>query len=247
MKPLTRHAALLSLGVALLLFVNPADAQSSNPDKWTFEIAPLSVWAVKLGGTMTMQGPRGPFVTDFAEAFDSSEAVFSVHFEAKSGAWILFGDVSRLDGSGRQPVADPPIEPAQVDFEQTLIELGAAYHIGSSTSFVFGTRYASVDPRTKLPCGIVLNPSHSWTDVFAGLMWRPHISERWVFLGRVDLGAGSSDLAINAAAIFDVKLGRAVALMFGYRYLDMDFEHRKFGFGYDASQRGPMAALRFFW
>jgi hypothetical protein len=237
--------------VTLVLLVAGASSVSAQgSDEWEFQLAPLYLWAVDLGGTMTVMGEEAPFEVKFADAAENLEATFTVHFEASKGKWGFLADVSWLDLGGEVPLPAPlpQTDPVVgIDFQQTMVEVGAFYRFAAETSIVFGARYSSLDPKVTLPTEAVIDPSQSWTDAFVGLMWRPRISNRWSFSGRLDIGTGGSDVTVNAAAIFDWRIGRFTALMFGYRYLDTDYEDSGAGFAYDASQQGPLAALRFFW
>jgi hypothetical protein len=233
----------MTIGV-LALGATSAGAQGS--DAWEFQIAPLYLWAVDLGGTMTVMQNDIPFEVKFADAAENLEATFTVHFEAWKGDWGLLADVSWLDLGGEMPIPETELA-AEIGFKQTMLELGGFYRFAQNVSIVFGARYTSLDPKITLPMDMVIDPSQSWTDGFAGLVWRPQLSNRWTFSGRLDLGAGGSNLTVNASAIFDYRLGRFIALSFGYRHLDTDYEDSGAGFAYDASQSGPLGALRFFW
>ena len=234
----------------LLLAAGASSVSAQSSDEWEFQLAPLYLWAVNMGGSMTVMGEETPFEVQFADAADNLEATFTVHFEAWKGNWGLLADVSWLDLGGEipLPLPLPETEPVvKIEFQQTMVELGAFYRFATSTSIVFGARYTSLDPKVTLPMEEVIDPSQSWTDAFLGLVWRPQISKRWTFAGRFDIATGGSDVTYNASAILDWQIGRFLALDFGYRYLDTDYEDSGAGFAYDATQQGPLVALRFFW
>jgi hypothetical protein len=235
---------ILTIGV-LVLGATSVGAQGS--DDWEFHIAPLYLWAVDLGGTMTVKGVEQPFEVKFADAFENLEATFTIHFEAWKGDWGLLADLSWLDLGGDLTLPGPLGATVRIDFEQILAELAVGYRFAPDFAVIVGARYASLDPTISLPLEIVLDPSPSWTDAIAGVLWRPSLSERWTFVGRFDIGAGSSDLVWNAAGYVDYRLGRFVALFFGYRHLDYDYKDEGAEFAYDASQSGPFGAFRFFW
>jgi len=224
----------------------PAGAQSSS-DEWEFQIAPLYLWAVDMGGTMTVREQAVPVDIAFSDAFDKLEAAFTVHFEAWKGDWGLLADVNWLDIGGEQTLPGPLGGSVKVDLQQYLIELAGGYQFDDASFVIAGVRYAALDPKVTLPMGNVVDPDQSWVDGFVGLMWRPQLSKRWSFTGRFDIGGGSSDLVWNAMAAFDVAFSRHAAFLLGYRYLDYDYTDEDEGFGYDVSQQGPFAALRFFW
>lgn len=239
----TQTVTLITL-VTIGLCAAPISAQES--DEWEFRIAPLYLWAVSMEGSMTVMYEEVPFEVKFADAAENLEATFTVHFEAWKGDWGLFADVSWLDLGGEVEGPAPDVV-AQIEFAQTAVELGGGYEFATNTSFIFGVRYTSIDPKITLPMEVVFDQSQSWTDVFGGLLWRPRISKRFTFSGRLDAGVGGSNLTVNAAAILDWQVGRFTAVMFGYRYLDTDYEDTTAGFAYDATQHGPLVALRFFW
>lgn len=224
----------------------PAGARSQS-DEWRFEIAPLYLWAVDMGGTMTVGGRNVPLDISFSDAFDNLEAVFTVHFEAWKCDWGLLADVNWLDIGGEQMLPGPIGAEVKVDIQQTLIELAGGYEFDDDSFIIGGARYAALDPKVTLPMDDVIDPDQSWIDAFVGVMWRPQLSRRWAFSGRFDIGGGSSDLVWNLSGMFDVAFSRHVVLVFGYRYLDYDYQDEDEGFGYDVSQKGPLAALRFSW
>lgn len=247
MKRIEKVSVLLAL---LMLAAGASSVSAQGSDEWKFQLAPLYLWAVDMGGTMTVMGEETPFEVKFADAAENLEATFTVHFEAWKGDWGFLADVSWLDLGGEVPLPAPMPEADPVvgiDFQQTMVELGAFYRFTTATSIVFGARYTSIDPKITLPMEVVIDPSQSWTDAFVGLVWRPRISQRWAFSGRFDIATGGSDVTYNASAILDWQIGRFLALDFGYRYLDTDYEDSGAGFAYDATQQGPLVALRFFW
>ena len=112
---------------------------------------------------------------------------------------------------------------------------------------IAGVRHFKLDPQVTFQILPDLDPTESWTDLFAGVMWRPKLGNRWTFSGRLDIGAGGSDLVWNAAGVLDYRLGSWAAIIFGYRHLDYDYKNQKTGITCDASMSGPLAAFRFFW
>jgi len=213
-------AILVAVGVAA-----SADAQGQS-DEWQFQIAPLYLWAVNIDGTMTVRDRfEQDFGVDFSDAFDNLETAFTVHFEASKGRWGLLADASYLNLAGSQDI-DTPGGTADVGVENLILEGAAGYS------------FADIAPEIRV--------TDSWTDLFAGVMWRPKLGERWTFSGRFDIGAGGSDLVWNAHAIIDYRLAKWAAILGGYRHLDYDYKSDA-GIKYDMSMSGPVAAFRFFW
>jgi hypothetical protein len=112
-----------------------AAAKAQTRDEWEFQLAPLYLWAVDLGGEMTMNAQDVPFEVKLSDAVDNLEMAFTVHFEAWKGDWGLLADLNYLD-LGSDVTVPPPgsVSFARVELLQTMIELGAGYRFAPSTS-----------------------------------------------------------------------------------------------------------------
>ncbi len=237
--------------LAILMFAATApvaEAQSSS-DEWQFQIAPLYLWAVNIDGTMTIRDRVDQdFSVNFSDAFDNLEAAFTVHFEAGKGRWGLMADVSRLNLSGSQAIQTPG-ETADIDIENLILEGGGGYRFAETWWVIAGVRYFKLETDIGFQLDIApeISVNESWTDLYAGLLWRPELGKRWTFSGRFDVGAGGSDLVWNASAILDFQIGKWAAILGGYRHLDYDYKNNDTGIKYDMSMSGPVVALRFFW
>ncbi|MCP4403398.1 MAG: hypothetical protein GY801_39585, partial [bacterium] len=58
-------------------------------DEWTFSWAPMYLWAVDLGGDMTVKGMEMPIDVEFSDAVENLQMVFTSHFEARKNMWAL--------------------------------------------------------------------------------------------------------------------------------------------------------------
>ena len=237
-----------ALALMLVGTSSVVDAQSQS-DEWQFQIAPLYLWAMSIDGTMNFRDRfEQDFSVDFKDAFDNLEAAFTVHFEAEKGRWGLIADMSRLNVAGSLAIPTPG-GVADLDVENLILEGAARYSFAEHWWVVAGVRYFSLDTGIGFQADIApeINVSESWADLFAGLLWRPKLGERWTFAGRFDIGAGGSDLVWNAEAIIDFQIGKWVAILAGYRHLDFDYKNNDNGVKYDMSMSGPVVAFRFFW
>jgi hypothetical protein len=236
-------AILVSAGAAA-----PVDAQSQS-DEWQFQIAPLYLWAMSIDGTMTVRDRfEQDFSVDFSDAFDNLESAFTVHFEAEKGRWGVIADLSRLDIAGSQEIPTPG-GAANIDVKNIILEGAGRYSFAEHWWVVAGVRYFSLDTGLGFELDIApeIDVNESWSDLFAGLIWRPELGKRWTFSGRFDVGAGGSDLVWNAEAIIDFQIGNWIAILGGYRHLDFEYTNNSSGIKYDMSMSGPVVAFRFFW
>jgi len=226
----------------------PVSAQTAS-DTWEFQIAPLYLWATSIDGTMTLRGRLDQdFGVDFKDAFDNLETAFTVHFEAGKGRWGLMADAMYLDLSGAEEISAPGGE-ADIGVENLLLEGAAGYSFAESWWIIAGVRYFSFDSDIGFELDIApeIEVDESWTDLFAGLLWRPKLGERWKFSGRFDIGAGGSNLVWNAVGVIDYRLGKWASVFAGYRYLDYDYDNQDNGVELDMSLGGPLVGLNFFW
>ncbi len=226
----------------------PVGAQDQS-DEWQFQIAPFYLWAADINGTMTVRDRLdNDFEVDFKDAFSNLEIGFTVHFEARKDRWGLLADAFYLNVAGSQDI-DTPGQTADVEVENLILEGAGGYEFADTWWVIAGVRYFRLDSDIGFQLQIApdIEVAESWTDFFAGVMWRPQLGKRWTFSGRFDIGAGGSDLVWNAAALVDYRLGKWAAVFAGYRHLDYDYENENAGIKYDMSMSGPLAAFRFFW
>ncbi len=226
----------------------PVSAQTAS-DTWEFEIAPLYLWATSIDGTMTLRGRLDQdFGVDFKDAFENLETAFTVHFEAGKGRWGLMADAMYLDLSGAQAIPTPGGE-ADIGVENLLVEGAAGYSFAESWWVIAGVRYFSFDSDIGFQLDIApeIEVDESWTDLFAGLLWRPRLGDRWTLSGRFDIGAGGSNLVWNAVGVIDYRLGKWASVFAGYRYLDYDYDNQDNGVELDMSLGGPLVGFNFFW
>jgi hypothetical protein len=230
-----------------ILAAAPARSQSGGGDEWQFQIAPLYLWAMNLDGTMQLGGgPEGAFEVNFKDAFDNLETAFTVHFEASKGRWGLLADVSYLNLKGDQPIPGPG-ETAEVRVKNLIFEAAGGYELANRFWIIAGLRYFKLDPTVTFQLHPEIDVSTSWTDGFAGVIWRPKLGDRWTFFTRFDIGAGGSDLVWNASAVIDYRLATWAAVFAGYRHMDYDYSSNDSVLKYDVAMSGPVAAFRFFW
>lgn len=241
----------MCIAVAVLMLlgtVSAAEAQSGS-DEWQFQIAPLYLWAISIDGSMNFRDRfEQDFAVDFSDAFDNLESAFTVHFEANKGRWGFMADVNTMTLAGSQAINTPGGQ-ADIDIENLILEGAAGYSFAESWWVIAGVRYFKLDSDITFQLDIApeIEVGESATDLFAGLMWRPKLGERWTFAARFDAGAGNSDLVWNAEAIIDFQIGKWAAILVGYRHLDYDYKNNNSGIELDMSLSGPAAAFRFFW
>ena len=109
------------------------------------------------------------------------------------------------------------------------------------------TATAGVPPPPLFPPdGVNVAGGDDWTDFMFGGRWAPRIGNKWWLILRADYATGDSD-TLNLAGNFMWRFGRSTSLVFGWRYMDLDYTS---GSGLDRRAMdvqfsGPVAAINF--
>jgi opacity protein-like surface antigen len=80
-------------------------------------------------------------------------------------------------------------------------------------------------------------------DAVGGLRGKMALSKKMFLTGKFDLGGGGSKFTWQVFGGGGYNLNEKIALIFGYRVLDVDYD--KNNFVYDMNQRGPIFGLGF--
>jgi len=242
-----------SLFAVLLGSAAPAMA-GSDGDKWNYSLAPLFLWGMGIEGTTSIGPVSAPLDIQFKDALDNLDGVFTIHFEAQKRDLTLFAEYQYVNLGPEAQLPNGSV--VNVTFKNTMAELGAGYRVVDGDVHDFellgGGRYTKQDLTAR---GIPLPPlnsisnKESWWDVFLGGRWTARLSERWKFVGRVDLGTGGSDMTSNLSGFFDYRFRDWGSVFIGYRYMDFDYEDGTGvnRYAYDATQEGPLAGLAIHW
>lgn len=247
-KKLLRYAT-LTLGVATLaLAAQPAEASG-----WDYDLG-IYLWALGMDGSMTVRGVDADVDIGFSDIVDNLEMAFSTHFEAnkRESNWAWFFDLywAALGNDIERPQG-------KFDMDMAYVEAAGAYNTGRDFQLFAGVRYVSMDlelnfdPQIPLPPQIPtrVDGNQSWTDLMLGGRLKKDLGKRWRFWGRADLAGfgltNGSDLTWNLALMGQVRVARRIALAFGYRWLDIDYENKDDLFALDVRQEGPILAINY--
>jgi hypothetical protein len=155
-----------------------------------------------------------------------------------------------------------PASSAEVEMQQLILELGAAYRLlqtrlwgsnpGTERSGALdcevlgGGRYWRMEGELKLigPGGsATMDGDEDWIDPFVGGRAKLGLTDRLDLSLRGDVGGFGvgSDFTWNAAAAVVYRFSRSASLMGGYRVLDVDYSSGAFGM--DMRLHGPFLAF----
>ncbi|MCP3660887.1 MAG: hypothetical protein GY696_00075, partial [Gammaproteobacteria bacterium] len=232
-----------------LFWIGHVNAEENK--NWEFEIAPFYLWAVNMDGDLTTMGNTSQLQMDFGQITDTLEGLFTVHFEGMNkNNWGFLVDISYINLNDQQTTPGPTMD---VDFTTVMTEAAGIYKINygaNSLDLIGGIRYYSLDTEIDVAGAPPrVDKNKDWVDAMAGVRYNWRIADKWGFMARGDLGLGGSDLAWNLAGIFEYQPWKHASFIFGYRYMDIDYDDGSGNdlFRYDVAMHGPLLGINFKW
>ncbi len=237
-------------------------------DRWQFSLAPLFLWGMSIDGEATSQGQTLPLELDFKDdVLENMSTAFTFHFEARRGRWGLFAEyqLAELDPSISQVIPGRATANADITFKTQMGELGGAYAFYNSGrtrwEVIAGARWTDHDVDVDLqvspvpPPGAPIAPTipvsiedgDDWLDGFIGARVFTRLGNKWLFTARGDAGTGGSDGVYNAAFQFNYRFAKWGSVLAGYRWMKYDYFSKSSGYGYNATQQGPLLGLNVLW
>ena len=239
-----------SILMSMLLFGSqlPLNASANDFDQWQNTLAPLYLWGVSMKGDIGIGPVNAPLDIEFSDAVSDLSGIFTIHYEGAKGNWGVIADYSFLNLTPESSL--PNGAKLDVDFTNTIGEIGALYRFGPNNPWqlLAGFRSYKVDMEVKgLPAPLTVKETIN--DFIIGGRYVNGFAKKWTFVGRFDVGAGDSDVVLNAALAFDYRFTKLLSGFFGYRWLDYDVETGSGvdRFKFDVTQSGPLLALAFHW
>jgi len=250
-KHALRHA-LISLVIVVVFVVTATPAQAAG---WDYDLF-VYLWALGMDGTMTVRGQEADVDVPFSDIFDNLDLAFSTHLEARQrdGNWGWFFDVYWADLG-----IDFDRVQGDLDMQMAYVEAAGAYNTGRDFQLFFGFRYISMDTTLKfdpqiqppipppVPIPTRFDASQSWTDLMVGGRYKKEFGKRWRFFARGDVAgfgiSDSSDFTWNVVLMGQVMVSARWGILFGYRWLDIDYVNEDDQFAMDITQAGPVIAI----
>lgn len=234
-------------------------AQDTADDEgWSFNLAPLYLWAISIDGDITSGARKAPVEVSFSDIVDNLEAAFLIYFEAMhKDAWGFLFDYNALDVSNDVsiPLATPLNYTPTVDIYSRLLEFSGLRRMKTGDHIfdaIAGFRYTRMKNELSFPTGPPLvSVTQSWADPLVGLRWIWGFSDQWSLLVRGDVGGFGvgSDFSTKGSVLIDWQPFKHVSLLAGYRALYQDYEDDsgKEVFRFKATIHGPVIGVNFRW
>jgi hypothetical protein len=208
-----------------------------------------------LGAGMSGEASVGSLDADvdlsLSEILENLEAGGMLAYRGERGNWAVTANAVFI---GLGATKDLPIgTSAEVDFDELVVEVDGSWRFAKRWELYFGLRAVDIDAtlevRPVFGSNQTASASKKWVDPLVGLRLDVPMGEKWMFVGRGDVGGFGvgSDLAWQATAHFDWRISKHCGATFGYIALDMDYEDGEGSdfFRYDILAAGPFAGATF--
>ncbi len=190
-------------------------------EDWDWKVAPY-LWLAGVEGDGN--GGEVPFDIEL-DLLDVLDAGALLWVEASKEQHTLYGDLIFL---ALEPDADETRfgTPFDADLDAFVINAGYWRNLGtgdSSSGPVFGLRYWDIDLTTETTVLPDFSGGESWLDGVIGWRHKRPINDRWHLTLLGDVGAGGSDLTVQAMGLFSRQLDSGNQFSLGYRVLKVDY------------------------
>ncbi|NCF16177.1 MAG: hypothetical protein GWP62_12755 [Gammaproteobacteria bacterium] len=193
-------------------------------DEWQFQLTPY-IWLAGITGDMASDGvdlpPINPGYSFFS--LDNLDGVAFLSFAATKGQWSIQSDLVFVSFADTIPIGAVD---AAWDLDGGILELSAGYRPASwqHTKLIFGVRGVDLSVDAVLTPGPAGSSDVSFVDPIIGVSHQQVFDNKWGVYARGDIGSGGSDVMVNAELAGTYQFTDTFTLMFGYRYLGIEFE-----------------------
>jgi hypothetical protein len=243
------------VALALLLVAAPLQAQApagTEARKWEYRLTPY-LWTAGLDGTLGAGGRTADVDLSFSDIIEDLDFAAMLTFEARRGPRVFLLDTTYTDTSDDAETPGPLFSGGDFTSKQLMVDLEVGQRVSQSPKLsvdaLVGLRYWNVKNELDLEAGtapaVEVRSSKSWLDPVLGALARASLSPKWNASLKFDIGGFgiASDFTWQFFAGFNYALSQKGSLVFGYRYLDVDYDDD--GFVYDVATHGPLLGYQF--
>jgi hypothetical protein len=229
--------------MGILVMSVAAMTACAQDSAWQLKVTPYA-WAMGLDGDVGVRGVTAPVDVKFTDALKNLDLAGMVAAEANNGTWgILFdGAYTKLSDD-----ADTALGEFGVKVKQWTLQGAAVYRVFSDKATTIdvgaGGRFISLKTVIDTPIGSTRR-GQDWTDPVIVARVRQQFAEKCfgVLMGDIGGFGTSSDLTWQLTAAVGYSIAEKVSMLFGYRYLDYDYDNG--GFTYDVGSSGLALGLQ---
>lgn len=225
--------------------------QNADDDGWHFQATPY-FWLAGLHGIGGVGNRTAGVEMSFGDVFGALNFAAMGTFEARKRKFVSLTDLEYVSVSDDRATPGPFFSSVDAGFKTFIFDQEVGYRVyengnGASIDVLGGARVWRVKSDFEFGAGILpavrIEGSRSWVDAVGGLRGKAPLSKKVFLTGKFDLGGGGSQFTWQAFGGAGYSIKDNIALIFGYRALDVDYN--KNNFVYDMNQRGPIFGMGF--
>lgn len=237
----TQASARAAIASAVLLVV----ALPAQAGEWKHEFAPY-LWGAAMSGQAGIGSLAADVDMSFSDIVDDLELGFMGTYRATGERYVINVDAIYM-GLGATEKGPGGAFKADIDMDQTALEVDGGYRVTERFTALVGLRYVDLSGKVAIdgPLGVQRSPESGadWVDPVVGAIYALPIGERWSTSFRGDVGGFGvgSDFSWQAIATLRWQATPTLGVLAAYRYLSMDYEsgHNSNYFKYDIDSQGP--------
>lgn len=218
---------------------------ASQADEWKQEFAPY-LWGAAMSGEAGIGSVTSSIDMSFGDILDNLELGFMGAYRASKDRFVLNVDAIYM-GLGATQRGPGGVLKADIDMDQTALEVDAGYAVTERVVTFAGLRYVDLSGKVAVqgPLGLQRSPKGGadWVDPVLGAMVTLPINDRWSTNVRGDIGGFGvgSDFSWQAIATLRWQATPTLGVLAAYRFLSMDYESGRNAnyFKYDVDSQGP--------
>ena len=250
-----KHYWIIAVPICVLLCAPGMFGQSPPPpsssEGWEFRVIPY-VWGSSVNGRLGIGDRTADVDASFGNVLDHLHFAFMNLFDASwNNKIVLLTDLVYTDLRGERATPGPLFSSVTPNQKLFFLTPEGGYRLldtsRASVDVVGGIRYWHLKTRLQFQPGLLpgidVQRGKGWVDGIAGLRGKAYLPRNWWVSGYGDLGGGGSSFTYQIIGTAGVDIHKHYALVFGYRYLNVDYDKEQFLF--DTTMKGPLLGFTF--
>ena len=250
-----RDRFVFAVVICLFLFTQGVFAQSVPPqpasEGWRFQEIPY-LWGTSINGRVGIGDRSADVDASFGNILNHLHFALmnfvDVNWNNKS---VVLTDLVYSDLRGYRATPGPLFSSVNPNQKLFLLTPVGGYRVFDSSQVSFdvvgGIRYWHFKSELQFQPGVLpgidLQATRGWVDGILGLRGKFYLPRNWWVAGYGDLGGGGSNFTYQIVGTAGLDFHTRYALVFGYRYLNVDYDKDRFLF--DTAMKGPVIGFVF--
>jgi hypothetical protein len=226
---------------------------SSDDEDWHFAFAPY-FYLTGIRGTVGARGRTIELDASFGKVWDNLDLGIMGTVEVGKKRFVSLTDIQWIKLSNKRDTSGGLFESAKVGLNLFILDPEAGYRILNSNAGAIdvlgGARIWSVEANLNVTSGRLPGFDVSQRKTFAapvvGVRGLLNLSPKFYLSGKFDIGGAGigADLTTQVFGGVGYRLFRRMAIVGGYRYLQVDYDDSK-GFIFDTRMNGFVIGAKF--